>query len=49
MMPHPERAMEFTNLYDWPLLREQARREGKPQPAESLNMQIFKNIVEYFS
>ncbi len=19
MMPHPERAMEFTNLYDWPL------------------------------
>ena len=27
-MPHPERAMEFTNLYDWPLLREQMKRAG---------------------
>jgi len=49
MMPHPERAMEFYNLYDWPLVKEQARREGKPVPQESPNMQIFKNIVEYFS
>jgi len=49
MMPHPERAMEFLNLYDWPLVKEQARREGKPMPKESPNMQIFKNIVEYFS
>jgi phosphoribosylformylglycinamidine synthase len=49
LMPHPERAMEFTNLYDWPLLREQARREGRALPAESLNMQLFRNIVGYFS
>jgi phosphoribosylformylglycinamidine synthase len=49
MMPHPERAMEFTSLYDWPLLKERARREGRPIPAESLNMQIFRNIVAYFS
>lgn len=49
MMPHPERAMEFLNLYDWPLVKEQARREGRPVPKESPNMQIFKNIVEYFS
>jgi len=49
MMPHPERAMEFTNLYDWPLLKEQARREGRPLPKESLNMKIFHNIVDYFS
>lgn len=49
MMPHPERAMEFYNLYDWPLVKEQARREGRPVPVESPNMQIFKNIVEYFS
>jgi len=49
MMPHPERAMEFYNLYDWPLVKEQARREGRPVPMESPNMQIFKNIVEYFS
>ncbi|MCK9631082.1 MAG: phosphoribosylformylglycinamidine synthase subunit PurQ [Methanoregula sp.] len=49
MMPHPERAMEFTNLYDWPLMKEQARREGRALPAESLNMQLFRNIVAYFS
>jgi phosphoribosylformylglycinamidine synthase len=49
MMPHPERAMEFTNLYDWPLLREQMRRSGERIPAESLNMAIFRNIVRYFA
>ena len=49
MMPHPERAMEFTNLYDWPLLKEQARREGRALPEESLNMLLFRNIVGYFS
>ncbi|HSA38293.1 MAG TPA: phosphoribosylformylglycinamidine synthase subunit PurQ [Methanoregula sp.] len=48
LMPHPERAMEFTNLYDWPLLREQMRRAGVALPAESMNMQLFRNIVEYF-
>jgi phosphoribosylformylglycinamidine synthase subunit PurQ / glutaminase len=48
MMPHPERAMEFTNLYDWPLIKEQARREGRALPSESLNMQLFRNIVAYF-
>ena len=49
LMPHPERAMDPVNLYDWPLLREQARREGRPLPAESPNMQIFRNIAAYFS
>lgn len=48
MMPHPERAMEFTNIYDWPLIREQMRRNGERIPEESLNMTIFRNIVEYF-
>jgi len=48
MMPHPERAMEFTNLYDWPLRKEQMRRQGIPVTAESMNMQIFRNVVGYF-
>jgi phosphoribosylformylglycinamidine synthase len=48
LMPHPERAMEFTNLYDWPLKKELMKREGVPIPAESLNMQLFRNIVNYF-
>lgn len=49
LMPHPERAMEFTSLYNWPLIREQARREGHALPEESLNMQLFKNIIAYFA
>ena len=48
LMPHPERAMEFTSLYDWPLQREQMKRAGIAIPAESMNMQLFRNIVEYF-
>ena len=48
LMPHPERAMEFTNLYDWPLRKEQMKREGKALPGKSLNMQLFRNITNYF-
>jgi phosphoribosylformylglycinamidine synthase len=49
LMPHPERAMEFTSLYDWPYQKEKMRREGVELPKESLNMQFFKNIVRYFA
>jgi len=48
LMPHPERAMEFTSLYDWPLLREQMKRAGIAIPSESMNMQLFRNIVASF-
>jgi phosphoribosylformylglycinamidine synthase len=48
LMPHPERAMEFVNLYDWPLRKEYMKRENMSVPAESLNMQFFRNVVEYF-
>lgn len=48
MMPHPERAMDFVNLYDWPLKKEQMKRQGVPVPQESMNLQLFKNIVKYF-
>jgi phosphoribosylformylglycinamidine synthase I len=48
LMPHPERAMEFVNLYDWPLRKEQMKRKGLALPAESVNMQLFRNIVDYF-
>jgi phosphoribosylformylglycinamidine synthase len=48
LMPHPERAMEFTNLYDWPLRREQMKRARVAIPSESINMQLFRNIVDYF-
>ncbi|MDD1719204.1 MAG: phosphoribosylformylglycinamidine synthase subunit PurQ [Methanoregulaceae archaeon] len=48
LMPHPERAMEFVNLYDWPLRKEVLRRQGRDLPSESLNMAFFTNIVDYF-
>ena len=48
MMPHPERAMEFVNEYDWPLQKERLRRQQQPVPTESMNMKLFRNIVEYF-
>lgn len=48
LMPHPERAMEFVNLYDWPRRKEILRREGKPLPAGSVNMRFFHNIVDHF-
>ena len=49
LMPHPERAMDFTNLYDWPYQKELLKREGKDLPQESLNMKFFRNIVRFFS
>jgi phosphoribosylformylglycinamidine synthase len=48
LMPHPERAMDFTSLYDWPLRKEQMKRAGISIPPESMNMQLFRNIVDYF-
>lgn len=48
MMPHPERAMEFTNMYDWPNLKEKFLRDGIQLPTESMNMQLFRNIADYF-
>ena len=48
MMPHPERAMEFVNLYDWTLQKEKLKRQQLPVPAESLNMKLFRNMVDYF-
>jgi phosphoribosylformylglycinamidine synthase len=49
LMPHPERAIEFTQLPHWTLIREQCRRHGEKMPSEGPGIQIFKNGVEYFS
>ncbi|MFH1325262.1 MAG: phosphoribosylformylglycinamidine synthase subunit PurQ [archaeon] len=49
MMPHPERAINFTQHPHWTLLKEQLTREGKEIPSEYLGMQIFRNGVRYFS
>lgn len=49
LMPHPDRAIFFTQLPYWTYLAEKARREGKPLPKEGPGLQIFKNGVEYFN
>jgi phosphoribosylformylglycinamidine synthase subunit PurQ / glutaminase len=48
LMPHPERAMEFVDLYDWPLRKALMKRQNMPVPKESVNMKFFENIVDYF-
>ena len=48
LMPHPERAMFFTQLPNWPLLKEEYRRKGKKFPTFGPGLQIFKNAVQYF-
>ncbi len=48
LMPHPERAMFFTQLPNWPILKEKYIREGKKVPEFGPGLQIFKNGVNYF-
>jgi phosphoribosylformylglycinamidine synthase subunit PurQ / glutaminase len=49
MMPHPERAIEFTQLPNWTLIKETCKREGKEVPKEGDGLAVFRNGVNYFS
>lgn len=49
LMPHPERALSFTQLPHWTNLREDYRRTGTPLPKAGPGLQVFKNAVRYFS
>lgn len=49
MMPHPERAMFFTQLPHWTYLKEVYKREGRKLPDDGPGIKIFQNAVEYFS
>jgi len=48
LMPHPERAVSFTQLPHWTLLREQLKRQGKEMPDDYDGIKIFENGVKYF-
>ena len=48
LMPHPDRALFFTERPDWPFLKEKYKREGKKLPNEGPGMQIFKHAIRYF-
>jgi phosphoribosylformylglycinamidine synthase I len=49
MMPHPERAIRFTQLPHWTYLREKYIRDGVPMPQEGPGLQLFRNAVAYFA
>ncbi|MCR4325474.1 MAG: phosphoribosylformylglycinamidine synthase subunit PurQ [Patescibacteria group bacterium] len=49
LMPHPERAVSFTQLPHWTALRESYLRAGLDIPHEGPGLQIFKNAVNYFT
>ena len=48
MMPHPERAVDFTQLPNWTLTKEQYKRAGRELPSEAGGIEIFRNGVRYF-
>ncbi len=48
MMPHPERAIYFSQLPNWTLLKEINKRQNKLVPKYGLGLQIFKNAINYF-
>ena len=48
LMPHPERAITFTQLPHWTFLREKYIRERIGIPEEAGGIKIFKNGVDYF-
>lgn len=49
LMPHPERAVRFTQLPHWTYLRESYLRQGIALPKEGPGLQIFRNAVNYFT
>ena len=49
LMPHPERAVRFTQLPHWTYLKEKYARQGRALPQEGPGIQIFMNAVRYFT
>lgn len=49
LMPHPDRALFFTQLPHWTRLREEYKRKDKKLPEFGDGLQIFINGIEYFS
>jgi phosphoribosylformylglycinamidine synthase I len=49
LMPHPERGMFFSQMPNWPLIKEETLRANKKLPKEGPGLQLFKNAVQYFS
>jgi phosphoribosylformylglycinamidine synthase len=48
LMPHPERAMFFTQMPNWQMLKQQYLAEGKELPTHGPGFAIFTNAITYF-
>ncbi|MDO8563479.1 MAG: phosphoribosylformylglycinamidine synthase I [Nanoarchaeota archaeon] len=48
LMPHPERAIDFTQLPNWTLLKEHYKRAGHQVPTQGPGLTLFENGVNYF-
>jgi phosphoribosylformylglycinamidine synthase subunit PurQ / glutaminase len=48
LMPHPERALFFTQLPHWTTLKSQLDRSGRKLPESGPGAQLFQNAVRYF-
>ncbi len=48
LMPHPERAVFFTQQPDWTLQKEKMTRDGEKIPEYTEAFKIFKNAINYF-
>ncbi len=49
LMPHPERAVSFTQLPYWTLMKEQYLRRGKKIPEHGPGFALFENAAKYFN
>ncbi len=49
MMPHPERAVDFSHLPNWLNLKESLLRRGEALPERGPGQKIFDNAFAYFS
>lgn len=49
LMPHPERAVRFTQLPHWTFEKERYLRGGLPIPGEGPGIALFRNAVSYFA
>ncbi len=49
VMPHPERAMFFTQLPNWQVIKEEYLRQGKELSKFGPGFGVFKNAINYFT
>lgn len=48
LMPHPERAMFFTQMPNWGVVKQQLLAQGKELPTYGPGFAIFQNAINYF-